>query len=285
MQVDWIFYAGMGAAGFIAGLIGALLGVGGGIFLVPVLTLIMGLSPQAAAGTSLVAVVATSTAGASTYVRARLANLRLALILAPATVTAAIGASWLAQRLPADVLLGLFGLLLIYAGVNMVRPSRSRAAAEAGLAAEDPAQPDPWHLDGNYNDRALGRTIYYHVRSLRTGFFASLLGGTVSGLLGVGGGIVQVPVMNLLMGVPLKVATATSNFLIGITAVAGTLFYYTNNRIDPLYAVPLALSVFAGARLGAWLAQRLQTPVLRWTFGTVAVLVAIRMILQAFHVL
>src|SRR5690349_23781156 len=92
---------------------------------------------------------------------------------------------------------------------------------------------------------------------------------TLSDLLGVGGGLIQVPVMNLLMGVPLKVATGTSNFLIGITAVASALIYYASGRINPLYAVPVALAVFAGARAGAVLVQRLQTPVLRWTFAVV----------------
>jgi uncharacterized membrane protein YfcA len=241
----------------------------------------MGLSPQAAAGTSLVAVIATSTAGASTYVRTRLANIRLAMVLAPATVAAAVAASWVAQSLPRGILLGLFGLLLVYSAVSMVRPSKARVAAEAGVAGDAPAAPDPWGLANSYEDRAVGRTVHYRVRRLREGFLASLLGGTVSGLLGVGGGLVQVPVMNLLMGVPLKAATGTSNFLLGITATAGTLIYYANGRINPLYAVPIALSVFAGARVGAVLVQRLQSRVLRWVFAAVAILVAIRMVYEA----
>jgi uncharacterized membrane protein YfcA len=280
-NIDLWFYAGLAAAGFGAGLVGALLGLGGGIFLVPVLTLLMGLPPQAAAGTSLVAVIATSTAGASTYVRTRLANIRLAMLLAPATVAAAVVASWVAQALPRGVLLGLFALLLVYAAVSMVRPSRARAAAEAGLDDAVALAPDPWRLAGSYEDRAVGRTVRYRVRRLRDGFLASLLGGTVSGLLGVGGGIIQVPVMNLLMGVPLKVATGTSNFLLGITATASALIYYANGRINPLYAVPVALSVFAGARVGALLVQRLQSRVLRWIFAVVALLVALRMLLEA----
>src|SRR5437762_2982061 len=143
----WLYLA-LAGAGFVAGLIGALLGLGGGIILVPVLTLGLGLSPQAAAGTSLVAVIATSTAGAGTYVRLRLANLRLALLLAPATVTAAVGASWLAQALPGDVLLALFAVLLVYAAANMVRPSAGRAAAAAGPPADAPPGPEPWRLAG-----------------------------------------------------------------------------------------------------------------------------------------
>jgi uncharacterized membrane protein YfcA len=110
---------------------------------------------------------------------------------------------------------------------------------------------------------------------------ASLLGGTISGLLGVGGGIVQVPVMHLLMGIPLKVATGTSSFLIGITAAASALIYYANGRINPVLAAPAALAVFVGARLGAYLVQRLQSATLKRIFGVVALLVAVQMILQA----
>ena len=283
VNADLLFYAALAGAGFVAGLVGALLGLGGGIFLVPFLTdpALMNLPFQEASGITLVAVIATSTAGAGTYVRTRLANIRLAVLLAPATVAAALAASWLAQGLDRTILSTIFALLLVYAAVNMVRPSRARTAAETGDAPSDPPATDPWGLGGTYTDAALGRPVHYIVRRIRTGFAASLLGGTVSGLLGVGGGIIQVPVMNLLMGVPLKVATGTSNYLLGITAAASALIYYANGRINPVYAVPVALAVFAGARAGALLVQRLQSRVLRWIFAAVAVFVALRMLLEA----
>ena len=109
--------------------------------------------------------------------------------------------------------------------------------------------------------------------------------GIMSGLLGIGGGTIQVPVMNLLMGVPLKVATGTSNFLVGITAVASTFIYYASGRINPLYAVPVALAVFAGARVGAALVQRIPNAQLRRIFAVVAVVVAVLMTLKAAHIL
>ena len=280
MNPDLLFYGALAAIGLAAGLLGALLGLGGGIFLVPVLTLAMGLSPQQAAGISLVAVVATSTAGASTYVRARLTNIRLALLLAPATVAAAVVASWLAQGLAKEILHVLFAGLLLYAAVNMVRPS-PRASTAVTVADA----PDPWNLAGSYADRMTGQTVRYQVGRIPQGFAASLVGGFVSGLLGVGGGIVQVPVMNLLMGVPLKVATGTSNFLVGITAVASTFIYYASGRINPLYAVPVALAVFAGARVGAALVQRIPNAQLRRIFAVVAVVVAVLMTLKAAHIL
>jgi len=236
VTIDIWFLLAIGALGFLAGLIGALLGLGGGIFLVPVLTLGLGLPFQLAAGTSLVAVAATSAAGSSTYVRARLTNVRLAVLLGTATVAAAIGASLIAQGVDGRILRALFSLLLVYTGVTMLRgqrPAGATASPVAALVATDappippvvpaPAGPAGWNLADSYHDAASGQTVAYGAQRIPLGLGASLLGGTLSGLLGVGGGIVQVPVMHLLMGIPLKVATGTSSFLIGITAAASAL--------------------------------------------------------------
>jgi uncharacterized membrane protein YfcA len=284
MTIDIWLLLGIGTLGLLAGLVGALLGLGGGIFLVPALTLGFNLPFQVAAGTSLVAVAATSAAGSSTYVRTRLTNIRLAVLLGTATVAAAIGASLVAQAIDGRILRGLFAFLLLYTAVTMIRGARPAAqpAAQAAPAAKEgpPPAPDGWNLGGSYQDARLGQVAYQATR-VPLGMGASLLGGTISGLLGVGGGIVQVPVMHLLMGVPLKVATGTSSFLIGITAAASALIYYASGRIDPVLAAPAALAVFVGARLGAYLVQRLQSTTLKRIFGVVALLVAVQMILQA----
>ncbi len=281
MTIDIWMLLGISALGLLAGLVGALLGLGGGIFLVPVLTLVFNLPFQVAAGTSLVAVAATSAAGSSTYVRTRLTNIRLAVLLGTATVAAAIGASLVAQAIDGRILRALFAFLLLYTAVTMIRGARPGAlpAAQPAAAPSAPA-PDGWNLGGSYQDARLGR-VAYQATHVPLGMGASLLGGTISGLLGVGGGIVQVPVMHLLMGVPLKVATGTSSFLIGITAAARALIYYASGRIDPVLAAPAALAVFVGARLGAYLVQRLQSATLKRIFGVVALLVAVQMILQA----
>jgi uncharacterized membrane protein YfcA len=284
MTIDIWLLLGIGTLGLLAGLVGALLGLGGGIFLVPALTLGFNLPFQVAAGTSLVAVAATSAAGSSTYVRTRLTNIRLAVLLGTATVAAAIGASLVAQAIDGRILRGLFAFLLLYTAVTMIRGARPAAqpAAQAAPPAKvvPPPAPDGWNLGGSYQDARLGQVAYQATR-VPLGMGASLLGGTISGLLGVGGGIVQVPVMHLLMGVPLKVATGTSSFLIGITAAASALIYYASGRIDPVLAAPAALAVFVGARLGAYLVQRLQSTTLKRIFGVVALLVAVQMILQA----
>jgi uncharacterized protein len=285
MTIDIWMLLGIGALGLLAGLVGALLGLGGGIFLVPVLTLVFNLPFQVAAGTSLVAVAATSAAGSSTYVRTRLTNIRLAVLLGTATVAAAIGASLIAQAIDGRILRALFAFLLLYTAVTMIRGARPAAQPAAPVTppakeAPAPPAPDAWNLGGSYQDARLGQVDYQATR-VPLGMGASLLGGTISGLLGVGGGIVQVPVMHLLMGVPLKVATGTSSFLIGITAAASALIYYASGRINPVLAAPAALAVFAGARLGAYLVQRLQSTTLKRIFGVVALLVAVQMILQA----
>jgi uncharacterized membrane protein YfcA len=284
MSFDIGFLLGLGTLGFLAGLVGALLGLGGGIFLVPALTLGLGLPFGIAAGTSLVAVAATSAAGSSTYVRTRLTNIRLAVLLGTATVAAAIGASFIAQYIDTRILRAMFAVLLSYAAITMLREVRpgKGAAASAPVDPESPA-PDPWNLHGSYDDARLGQAIPYTVHGVPLGLGVSLLGGMISGLLGVGGGIVQVPVMHLLLGVPLKVSAGTSSFLIGITASASALIYYASGRINPVMAAIAAIAVFGGARLGAYLVQRIASATIKRIFGIVALFVAVQMILQAIN--
>jgi uncharacterized membrane protein YfcA len=281
--MDLPLFVGLAVAGFAAGLIGALLGLGGGIILVPALTLGLGLPFGAAAGVSLVAVAATSAAGASAYVQARLTNIRLAVLLGTATVAAAIVASLVAQQIDDRILRGLFAALLVYTALSMLRSRGPGAARPEQAPALPPPAAGASGIHGSYFDRAAGQAVGYEVTHVRLGLAASLLGGALSGLLGVGGGLVQTPIMHLLMGVPLKVATGTSSFLIGITAAASALIYYSHGRINPMIAAPAAIAVFAGARAGAYLVQRLPGMTLKRAFGLVALLAAGQMILQTLH--
>jgi uncharacterized membrane protein YfcA len=275
------FVLALAALGFGAGVIGALLGLGGGIFLVPALTLGLGLPFGQAAGTSLVGVAATSAGGAGSYVRAGITNIRLAVLLAVATVAAAVGASYVAQLIDVRILRTLFAALLLYTAVSMLRESRpTTRPADAGSEELPPPPVEEWTIPGSYRD-AKGRHLVYRIGRIPLGMAASLLGGTISGLLGVGGGLVQVPVMHLLMGVPLRVATGTSSYLIGITATASALIYYARSNINPLVAAPVALAVFAGARVGAYLGQRLPSRTIKRVFAVIALFMAVQMILQA----
>jgi hypothetical protein len=278
--MDIVFYGGLAVTGFGAGMLGALLGLGGGVFIVPALVLIFQLPTLTAVGTSNVAVVATSTAGASTYVRNRLTNIRLGLVLLISTTLAALVSSLVASFLPGQVLSGLFAIVLLYTAVTMLRSGKtqpSRMEASQGKAHTG----EILGLEGSYYDAATGKAETYLPRNVRTGMSISALAGVIAGLLGVGGGIIQMPVMSLLMGVPLKVATGTSNFMIGVTATSAAFVRYANGDIDPLIAVPTALSVFLGARVGAWLVPRTPNALLRLIFGWVAIIIAALMILQA----
>jgi uncharacterized membrane protein YfcA len=279
---DIFFYAGLSATGFGAGLLGALLGLGGGVFVVPALILLFGLPNLTAIGTSNVAVVATSTAGASSYVRNRLANIRLALVLLISTTIAATISSLVASYLPAQVLSGLFAIVMFYTAYSMFRSSTQADAAPR--PPKEGANGDDIQLGGTYHDAATGKTTEYHPRNVRSGMGISALAGVVAGLLGVGGGIIQMPVMNLLMGIPFKVATGTSNFMIGVTATSAAFVRYSHGDINPLIAVPTALFVFLGARVGAWLVPRTPIVRLKRIFSWVALIIAVLMILQAFGI-
>jgi uncharacterized membrane protein YfcA len=280
---DFFFYGGLSVTGFGAGLLGALLGLGGGVFVVPALTLIFNVPAHMAIGTSNVAVVATSTAGASTYVRNRLANIRLALVLLISTTIAATLSSLVATYLPAQVLSGLFAIVLIYTSITILRSGKKGDATPPTPQVREEGHGE-LDLDGTYHDAATGLTTPYRPRNVRSGMGISALAGVVAGLLGVGGGIIQMPVMNLLMGVPFKVATGTSNFMIGVTATSAAFVRYAQGDVNPLIAVPTALFVFLGARVGAWLVPRTPNARLRRIFGWVAIAIAALMVLQAFGV-
>jgi uncharacterized protein len=282
-RVDILYFFGMALTGYVSGLLGALLGLGGGVFIVAALRLIFGVPFLMAVGTSNMAVIATSTGGAATYVRNGLANIRLALILLVSTTSAALAASLLASLVPVEVLSALFAAVVVYAAISVRRkerqPDNSAPVTEQDARQEE--NTDRLGLGGVYNDAAAGRAETYTPRRIGGGMGVSAFAGVVAGLLGVGGGIVQMPVMNLLMGVPLKVATGTSSFMIGITATSAAIVRYARGDIDPLMAVPIVLFVFLGARTGAWLVPRTPNALLRQIFSWVAFVIAGMMILQA----
>ncbi len=271
----------LAAGGFGAGVFGSLLGLGGGILIVPLLTVGFGLPFREAVGVSLVCVIVTSSAAAGVFLERHLANLRLGMVLEVFTVTGALLGGLVAFLLPERVLAGLFAALLAYTAVSMLR--RGRAEATTTPAPMDVELPDP----GAGPDRAslsLAEEIAgpgYRPRRLGAGATGSLGAGVVSALLGVGGGIVKVPLMHLVMGVPLKVATATSNLMIGVTAAASAIVYLVRGGIDPYVAGPTAVGVFVGAMLGSRLASRIDVHVLRLLFVGVLLLTAIQMTLRA----
>jgi len=278
------------AGGVAAGVFGSLLGLGGGVLIVPLLTLGFGLPLREAVGVSLVSVIVTSSASAGVYLQRHVANLRLGMTLELFTALGALAGGLVAFMVTDRVLAGLFALLLVYVAVSMLR---RREPAPAPAVQPHPVQADQGpaadaHLpavaaSGWPSERTIDRLSGpgYRVRGLRRGVIGAVVAGLVSALLGVGGGIIKVPLMNLMMGVPLRVATATSNLMIGVTASSSAVIYLLRGGIDPYVAGPTAVGVYLGASLGSRIAHRVNTRVLRSLFVVVLLYNAIQMALRA----
>lgn len=262
----------------VAGILGALLGLGGGVIIVPFLTLVEGVPIKTAVAASIVSVVATSSAAAVSYVERRTANIRLGMLLETSTTSGALIGALTAAAVSSQTLEIIFGCLLVYAAIFMLREPRARTSEISRPLEPDP---DPLNLKATYYDAATSRSVPYIPRRLRLGLIMSLLAGWFSGMLGVGGGIVKVPVMNSLMKVPTKVATATSNFMIGITAATGAAVYFLGGFVNASIVAPVALGVLAGAVLGSRIAPRIRSGYIRVTFVIVLVYTSFRLITGA----
>jgi uncharacterized membrane protein YfcA len=234
--------------GFCAGLLGALTGIGGGVLLTPILALYFGISIRQAVGTSLVAVITTSAASSSVHLQRHTTDIRLGMTLELATAFGAAVTAYLVGYFNRNALEGLFAGFLMYSAITIL-------VKGGKVKTEDESTPAVSVVNGE--------TVIppYEPKRYPLGLGASLVAGALSGLLGIGGGPIKVPVMYLFMNVPLMVATATSNFMIGVTAAASAIVYYRRGDILVQYAAPLAVGVFMGSLLGARIAPRVDTKV------------------------
>jgi uncharacterized protein len=231
------------ALGFFAGLLGALTGIGGGVLLSPILALHFGIPIREAIGTSLVAVITTSAASSSVHLQRHTTDIRLGMTLELATAFGAAVMAYLVGYFNRNVLEGLFAAFLLYSAISiLVKGGKIKSEEELSTAANGEVVIPP-----------------YEPQRYPLGLGASLVAGALSGLLGIGGGPIKVPVMYIFMNVPLMVATATSNFMIGVTAAASAIVYYRRGDILVQYAAPLAVGVFLGSLLGARLVARIHT--------------------------
>jgi len=255
---------------FGAGLLGALTGLGGGIVVVPMLTLLFHVDLRYAIGASLVSVIATSSGAASAYVREGYTNVRIGIFLEVATTIGALAGAALASVVPTSALAVLFACVLLYTAW------RSGQAKEEHLAAS----PHPWavsmRLNGSYP--APSGEQSYNVQGVPQGFVTMFLAGILSALLGIGSGVVKVLAMDRAMKLPFKVSTTTSNFMIGVTAAASAGVYLHRGYIEPEIAFPVMLGVLAGALLGARVLARAQTKWLRKLFTAVVAVLAVEML-------
>ena len=276
-----------------AGALGSLIGLGGGFVIVPFLTLGLHLDIRLAIGTSIVAVAATSSAGAARNVTESITNLRVATFLALATTVGAVTGAVLAGVFSARFLYLLFGIVLAASGIQMLRKrSKERegkrlvpvdeldaiSVGGAGNSRRGGGLADRLSLHSAYYDEADGREVPYLVAHTGLGLGLMYLAGTVSGLLGIGSGVLKVPAMDLAMNIPMKVSTATSNLLIGLTAAASAVVYFARGDIDPLIAGPVAMGVLVGATGGAGMLSGIRANRLRLAFVIVLGVVAAEML-------
>lgn len=270
-------------AGVGAGLFGSLLGLGGGILIVPLLTLAFGLPLLTAVGISLICVIVTSSAAAGVYLERRVANLRLGMTLELFTACGAMAGGLVAFLLPERLIDGLFTALLVYVAITMARPRDVAPSAAAPEDVSDAAAEAPGPATAGAAHAFIGRLSGpgYRVRRLGFGVIGSVFAGVASALLGIGGGLIKVPVLHVIMGVPLRVATATSNLMIGITASASAIIYLLRGGIDPYAAAPTAIGVFIGASAGSRLASRIDLRLLRGLFVAILLYTAWQMLQRA----
>jgi uncharacterized membrane protein YfcA len=263
-----------GGGAFGAGVLGALTGLGGGIVIVPLLVLGCHVDLHYAIGASLVAVIATSSGAAAAYVREGFTNVRIGMVLEIATSLGAIAAAFAAAFIPTGAIAVLFGLVLLYSAYLSLHPP-----TPAATGSSDPLAVR-LHLTSTYPGPAGPES--YEVHRVGAGFGLMFVAGALSGLLGIGSGAVKVLAMDHVMGLPFKVSTTTSNFMIGVTAAASAGVYLHRGYIDPGLALPVMLGVLAGASLGARMLAAAAPHALRIVFTGVVVVLAAEMLYRGF---
>jgi uncharacterized membrane protein YfcA len=267
----WEFTALVWLGGVVAGFLGALTGLGGGVVIVPLLAIVFGIDLRYAIGASLISVIATSSGAASAYLREGYSNIRIGMFLEVATTIGALGGAFLALVLRTDVIAVLFGAVLLVSAYLSSRPR----SEESNTGPADPIA--TWlHLDGSYPGPV--GPLSYRVRHVPLGFGLMIVAGVISGLLGIGSGAFKVLAMDQAMRIPFKVSTTTSNFMIGVTAAASAGVYLSRGYIAPDIAMPVMLGVLPGSLVGARVLTVSSPRWLRLVFGLVVCALAIEMI-------
>lgn len=259
----------------IAGLLGSLTGLGGGVVIVPMLTLLLGVDLRYAVGASLVSVIATSSGAASAYVREGYTNVRIGMFLEVATTVGALCGAFLATILNPNTIGLIFGVVLIFSAIFSLSNKHEHGISQSGSVSLPQLR-----LHGTYPGPGK-KPIAYTARRPMLGFSLMGVAGMLSGLLGIGSGAVKVLAMDQCMRLPFKVSTTTSNFMIGVTAAASAGVYLRKGYIDPVLSMPVMLGVLAGALLGAKLLMRAKVKWLRWLFAGVVTVMAVQMITKS----
>lgn len=268
--------------GVIAGIFGAILGIGGGMIVTPILTLGLGLDIKYAIGASIIAVIATSSGSTIAYLRDEMLNLRVAMFLEIATTVGAVLGAVLTGVLNATFLYFLFGALLVFTTYNMIRKLMSKNGELPSV--KDDKLATQLNLNGTYYDKALNKQVDYQVENVPGGFSMMFGAGFASGLLGIGSGAFKVLAMDTIMHMPLKPSSATSNLMMGVTAAASAMVYFFNGSIKPGIAAPLTIGIIVGALIGSRIMTRLKPRLIRMIFVPVMLYLGIQMIAKGFGV-
>ncbi len=259
----------------LAGFLGSLTGLGGGFVIIPLLTLVFGIDIRYAIGASLVAVIATSSGAASSYVKEGITNMRLGMFLEIATTLGAVAGAFLAVYTSTHIIAILFGFILIFSAIlSLRRKDETALTPSASMLAQ--------RLKLNSSYPTPQGVIDYSVTNVPGGFLIMLGAGILSGLLGLGAGVLKVLAMDNVMRVPFKVSTTTSNFMIGVTAAASAGIYLYRGYIDPGLCMPVVLGVLAGAFLGSKVLARANSHSLRTVFAFIILVIALEMLYNGF---
>lgn len=268
--------------GVLAGAIGSLLGLGGGMIVTPILTMLMGLDIKYAIGASVISVIATSSGASIAYLKDDMLNLRVAMFLEIATTVGAISGALLAGVFSSAALYVLFGILLSYSAINMIMKLIKNQ--EDAITTSSDSISAKLKLNGTYYDKSTNEQVDYSVTHVPGGFLMMLGAGLASGLLGIGSGAFKVIAMDSIMKMPLKPSSATSNLMMGVTAAASATVYFFSGSIQPGIAAPLAVGVLVGATIGSRIMQVLKPRVIRMIFIPIIVFMGIQMILKGFGI-
>ena len=270
----------------LAGFLGSLVGLGGGIIITPALTILFGIDIKYAIGASIVAVIATSSGSAIAFVKDHISNMRVGMLLEVFTTAGGVVGALMAGIFSSKLLYIFFSLILLNSFYGMLKKTGliTKLKKEEEKVVND-KYADRYKLNSTYYDKATGKTIAYNVTNVPQGSLVMFGAGFASGLLGIGSGAFKVVALDSYMKLPIKVSTATSNFMMGVTATASALIYFFNGTINPAIAAPIAIGTLIGSRTGAKVMQRLDAKYIRYIFLPILLFTIVNMFLKGVGVL